>query len=50
MLPENSTEIFVESILTKYNSRATALEYVCLADFVANYKIKKNNDVHQRGS
>jgi hypothetical protein len=48
MLPENSTEIFVESILTKYNSRETAPENVCLADFVANYKIKKNIDVHQR--
>ncbi|XP_026481429.1 uncharacterized protein LOC113388245 [Ctenocephalides felis] len=40
-LNEDSTEIFMADIFDRYTKRPKHLEYICLADFAANYEVRK---------
>ncbi|XP_026475405.1 uncharacterized protein LOC113380264 [Ctenocephalides felis] len=40
-LNEDSIEIFMADIFERYTKRPKHLEYICLADFAANYEVRK---------
>ncbi|XP_026470005.1 uncharacterized protein LOC113373956 [Ctenocephalides felis] len=44
-LNKDSTEIYVEDLFSKYSKRVESLEYVCLADYAANYENRKKKSL-----